>query len=399
MPSEHSRDAKLQAGVASVLEFWLSAGPRAAELEARFQALFGARGALLVNSGSSANLLMIAALQSETLERPLRPGDEVITPALTFPTTLTPIVQHQLVPVFVDARPGEYNIRADDVEAALSPRTRAIFVPHTLGIPCDMTALSRLARERGLFLIEDCCDAIGARWNDRGVGTFGEMASASFYPAHHMTMGEGGLVVVNEPTLVRPAMSLRDWGRDCWCGPGESNACGKRFDWQLGDLPQGYDHKDIYSELGYNLKITDVQAAIGLAQLDKLDHFVQVRQRNAAFYLRELAALEEHLVLPVVPDAAVPSWYAFPLTCREHVDRRALVQWLEAGNIETRQLFAGNVLRQPAFRGIRHRVHGDLAGTDEVMHKGFFIGVYPGITPQMQAYVVARFKEFFEHRR
>ncbi|HLV21538.1 MAG TPA: lipopolysaccharide biosynthesis protein RfbH, partial [Polyangiaceae bacterium] len=306
-----SFDAReLQAGVASVLEFWLSAGPRAAELEARFQALFGARGALLVNSGSSANLLMIAALQSETLERPLRPGDEVITPALTFPTTLTPIVQHQLVPVFVDARPGEYNIRADDVEAALSPRTRAIFVPHTLGIPCDMTALSRLARERGLFLIEDCCDAIGARWNDRGVGTFGEMASASFYPAHHMTMGEGGLVVVNEPTLVRPAMSLRDWGRDCWCGPGESNACGKRFDWQLGDLPQGYDHKYIYSELGYNLKITDVQAAIGLAQLDKLDHFVQVRQRNAAFYLRELAGLEEHLVLPVVPDAAVPSWYA-----------------------------------------------------------------------------------------
>lgn len=381
--------------VESALEFWLTAGPFGRELERAMRKHFGAADFLLVNSGSSANLTMISALTSPMVESPLRRGDEVVTPAVTFPTTLTPIVQHGLVPVFVDCEIGTYNADPAAVEAAVGPRTRALMLPHTLGNPFDVSRMTALAARHGLHLLEDCCDALGSTFGGRLVGTFGDMASLSFYPAHHMTMGEGGGVIVNRGGLARAAQSIRDWGRDCWCPPGQSNTCGKRFEWQLGDLPPGYDHKYIFSNLGYNLKVTDMQAAVGLAQLDKLPHFLARRRANFRRLHEGLARWSDRLVLPRWLPEADPAWFGFPLTVREGVSRLELVRFLEERRIETRLVFCGNVLRQPGFRGIEHRVVGDLRNSDTVMNDTFFVGVYPGLTDPMIDYVLESFEAFF----
>ncbi len=377
------------------LDFWLTLGPYGDRFEQALKRYFEARDAVLVNSGSSANLLAVATLCSPHLEGRLQPGDEVITPAVTFPTTLAPLIQHQLVPVFVDCEPGTYNIDPSRVEAALGPRTRAIMVPHTLGNPCDMGVLKALAERRGLWLVEDCCDALGATFDGQLVGTFGDLATLSFYPAHHITLGEGGAMVINRQRFMRIARSIRDWGRDCWCAPGVSDTCGKRFGWQLGSLPAGYDHKYIYTHAGYNLKPTDLQAAIGCAQLERLEGFIAARRRNFAHLAEGLAPYRDALMLPVAHPKANPSWFGFPITVQGGVDRLTLVRWLEEAKIETRQVFAGNILRQPGFQSIPHRVHGSLQETDRVMTDTFFIGVYPGLTDEMLEFVIARFAAFF----
>jgi CDP-6-deoxy-D-xylo-4-hexulose-3-dehydrase len=388
-------DREIRNLVASSLDFWLTAGPYSERFEKLMRKFFGAVDFLLVNSGSSANLTMLSALASRMVERPLERGDEVITPAVTFPTTLTPIVQNGLVPVFVDCEIGTYNVDPAAVEAAVGPRTRALMIPHTLGNPFDVARLTRLAERHDLYLLEDCCDALGSTFDGRLVGTFGHMASLSFYPAHHMTMGEGGGVVVNRGGLARSAQSIRDWGKDCWCPPGQSNTCGKRFGWQLGDLPEGYDHKYIFSNLGYNLKVTDMQAAIGLAQLEKLPDFCARRRANFCRLAEGLSRWEDRLILPRALPQADPAWFGFPITVRSGLARRELVAFLESRKIETRMIFCGNVLRQPGFREITHRVVGDLSGSDTVMNDTFFVGVYPGLTSEMLDYVLDCFATFF----
>lgn len=381
--------------VESSLEFWLTSGPWTDRFEKQMRAFFGASDFALVNSGSSANLTMVTSLTSSMVEAPLQKGDEVITPAVTFVTTLTPIVQNGLIPVFVDCEVGTYNIDAAAVEAAIGPRTRVLMIPHTLGNPFDLGRIVPLAKQHGLYLLEDCCDALGSTWGGKLVGTFGHLASLSFYPSHHITMGEGGGVIVNRSTLVRPVQSIRDWGRDCWCAPGKSNTCSKRFGWQLGDLPEGYDHKYIYSNLGYNLKATDMQAAIGLAQFEKLPLFCARRRANFARLHDRLTRHEDRLILPKwLPDAD-PAWFGFPITVRPGTSRRALVQFLEERNIETRNILSGNVLRQPGFRDIPHRVVGDLRNADTVMNDSFFVGVYPGLTSAMLEYVADSVDAFF----
>jgi CDP-6-deoxy-D-xylo-4-hexulose-3-dehydrase len=301
-----------------------------------------------------------------------------------------------LIPVFVDCQPGEYNIDMNQLESAIGPKTRCIFIPHTVGIPCDMDAVMDIAKRHDLWVLEDGCDALGATWNNKLVGTFGAMSSISFYPAHHMTMGEGGMVIVNDNGIRRTALSIRDWGRDCWCEPGVNNSCGMRFDWQLGQLPEGYDHKYIYSNLGYNLKVTEMQAAIGCAQFEKLPTFIETRRKNAKFYLDRLKALEDYIILPTWPEKAEPSWFGFPLTLKDHVDRRKFIQWLEEVNIETRLVFGGNILKQPGFMNIPRRIHGDLSGTEIIMNQTLFIGVYPGLTHEMLEFTAQRIESFFK---
>jgi CDP-6-deoxy-D-xylo-4-hexulose-3-dehydrase len=387
----------------SALDFWLTAGPYADRFERRMRQFFGCRDFLLVNSGSSANLLMISAICAPGLAKdlrgatppPLQPGDEVVTPAVTFPTTVAPLVQNRLVPVFVDCEVGTYNINPRLVEDAVGPRTRAIFVPHTLGNPCDMEAIAEIARRRGLWLLEDCCDALGATFNGQLAGTFGEMASLSFYPAHHITMGEGGGVAVNAFGLQKTLRSVRDWGRDCWCDPGRSGTCGSRFEWQTGELPRGYDHKYIYSNIGYNLKATDLQAAIGLAQMEKLEAFIEARRCNFQRLYQGLKPHEDRLILPRIDPRANPSPFGFAITVRPGVDRGRLVRHLEDARIETRLLFGGNIVRQPGFLNIEKRIHGELAESDAIMRDTFFIGVYPGLTAEMLDYVLEVFQGFF----
>lgn len=386
---------EMKTGVESILQYWLTAGPFARRFEETMKNFFGSQAAYLVNSGSSANLLMLATLCSPQVKGHLQPGDEVITPAVTFPTTLTPIVQQGLIPVFVDCRPGEYDIDTTQLEAAIGPKTRCIFIPHTVGIPCNMDAILEVVRKHDLWLLEDGCDALGATYGGQLVGTFGAMSSISFYPAHHMTMGEGGMVVVNKTGVRRTCLSVRDWGRDCWCEPGVNNTCGKRFDWQLGQLPYGYDHKYIYSNLGYNLKVSEMQAAIGCAQFEKLPRFIEARRKNAAFYLERLKEIEEHIILPTWPSKANPSWFGFPITLRDHVDRPSFIRWLEDVNIETRLVFGGNILKQPGFMHIPRRVHGDLPGTETIMKQTLFIGVYPGLTHEMLEFAAERILSFF----
>jgi CDP-6-deoxy-D-xylo-4-hexulose-3-dehydrase len=377
------------------LDFWLTLGPWSDLFEARMRDWLGARDFVVVNSGSTANLTAVMTLTARGTERPLVPGDEVITPAVTFPTTLAPLVHAGLVPVFVDCEIGTYNMDPSLLAGAISPRTRAIMAPHTLGVPCDLDVITDLARTHDLYLVEDCCDALGATWRGRKVGTFGDLATASFFPAHQMTTGEGGGVFVNTPRLARVVRSVRDWGRDCWCAPGEANTCGKRFGWQLGELPRGYDHKYIYSNLGYNFKPTDLQAAIGVAQLERLPGFVAARRRNFDRLYAALEPYQDRLILPTRDPRSDPSWFAFTLTVREGVSRAALVAWLETANIETRQVFAGNILRQPGYCGIPHRVHGTLAQSDRVMRDTFFVGVYPGLTDDMLDFVAGRIGDFF----
>lgn len=385
--------------VASSLDFWLTAGPYARKLEAGLREFFGSQAFVLVNSGSSANLLMVATLCARGLKGPLpplEPGDEILTPAVTFPTTLTPILHNQLVPLFIDCEPGTYNLNPSLIEDAIGPRTRALLIPHTLGIPCDMGVIMDVAERHNLWVLEDGCDALGATFGGRMVGTFGAMSSVSFYPAHHMTMGEGGGIAVNEPALRKTLLSIRDWGRDCWCEPGRSNTCGKRFGWQLGDLPEGYDHKYIYSNLGYNLKITDMQAAIGLAQLEKVPVFIERRRHNFSRMREGLRSLEDRITLPVIHPLAVPSPFGFPMTLRQQGLRRDLISHLEDSNIETRLVFGGNILRQPGFQGIPFRVHGQLNESDRIMNDTLFVGVYPGLTDEMVDFMIEKIHAFFK---
>ncbi|MFB3813487.1 MAG: lipopolysaccharide biosynthesis protein RfbH [Terriglobales bacterium] len=384
----------LQSLVDSALDFWLTTGRFAAEFEREFARFIGVRSAILVNSGSSANLLALAALTSPKLgERALKPGDEVITVAAGFPTTVNPIVQCGLLPVFVDIEVPTYNVDVKQLEPALSPRTRGITLAHTLGNPFNVAAVTEFARKHNLWLIEDCCDAVGATYAGRNVGTFGDLATVSFYPAHHITMGEGGAVLTNAPLLTTLVESFRDWGRDCWCEPGRDNTCGKRFDWQLGALPRGYDHKYTYSHIGYNLKATDMQAAVGVAQLKKLPAFIAARRRNFAALKTGLKDLEHFLLLPEPTANSGPSWFGFPVMVRPEAPftRSQIVHYLEERKIATRLLFGGNLTRQPAYHNVKFRVAGELTNTDLVMDRLFWIGVYPGLTAEMLDYVIAAF--------
>lgn len=384
------------------LDFWLTTGRYAALFEQELARFMGVRQALLCNSGSSANLLALSALTSPVLqEKRLQPGDEVITVASGFPTTVNPIFQNRLVPVFVDIELQTYNLDTRFLEEALSPRTRAIMLAHTLGNPFNLEVVQEFARRHDLWLVEDNCDALGSTYQGRLTGTFGDLATLSFYPAHHITMGEGGGVLTNQTQLKRLVESFRDWGRDCWCDPGRDDTCGKRFQWQLGDLPYGYDHKYIYSHLGYNLKLTDMQAAVGVAQLRKLPHFISRRRENWRFLGQGLQPFEEFFILPQPTPQSDPSWFGFLLTVRPEApfSRHELVNYLEERRIATRLLFGGNLIRQPAYQGLPLRVVGSLPNSDTVMNRSFWIGVYPALTKGHLEYVVQVFSEFVRDHR
>jgi CDP-6-deoxy-D-xylo-4-hexulose-3-dehydrase len=383
------------------LDGWWTEGRFTQQVAADLADFLGARDVMLCNSGSSANLLALTALTSPLMgERRLRPGDEVIGVAAGFPTTIAPTVQTGCVPVLLDIELGTYNVDVSRLEAAISPRSRAIMLAHTLGNPWNVDAVMRVAKAHDLWVIEDCCDALGATYRGALVGSFGDVGTLSFYPAHHMTCGEGGAVFARQAKLKRAVESFRDWGRDCWCLPGKDNTCGKRFEWKLGDLPAGYDHKYTYTHLGYNLKTSDLQAALLMAQMKKLPGFIAARRRNWAFLKQALAPWAEWLLLPEATPGSDPSWFGFLLTVREGApfSRGELVAWLESRKIATRMLFAGNMTRQPAFEGVPHRVVGPLANTDRVMRDTFWIGVWPGLTPPMLEWMVASVAEFFAAR-
>ena len=387
--------------VEASLDGWLTAGRFAREFEKSFAKKIGVRHSLLCNSGSSANLLAVSTLTSPKLrKRRLVEGDEVITAVAGFPTTVNPILQNRLLPVFVDVELETYDATVEAVEAAITPKTKAIFMVHTLGNPFDVIRMRELADAHHLFLIEDTCDAIGGSIHGRAVGTVGDMATVSFYPAHHMTMGEGGAVLTNRPALKKIIESFRDWGRDCWCEPGKDNTCGKRFDWQLGELPCGYDHKYTYSHIGYNLKVSDMQAAIGVSQLEKLDGFIEARRSNWSYLRTALAPLEEHFHLPRATTGSEPSWFGFAMTIRagSPVSRDKLVRFLDERKIGTRLLFGGNLLRQPAYLDVPHRVHGSLDNADQITEGTFWIGVWPGLTKPMLDYMVESITEFVQRR-
>lgn len=385
--------------VDSSLDFWLTAGRYAEEFEESFAKYMEQKYCLLTNSGSSANLLALSAFTSPKWgAKQLVPGDEVITVAAGFPTTVNPIIQNGLVPVFVDVELGTYNIDVNQLENALSDRTKAIMIAHTLGNPFDLENVSSFAKKNGLILIEDCCDAVGSRYNGRMVGTFGDAATVSFYPAHHMTMGEGGAILMNNSFVKMLVQSFRDWGRDCFCEPGANDTCGKRFEMQFGNLPFGYDHKYVYSHIGYNLKVTDMQAAVGVAQLEKLPDFVAKRKDNFDYLSQKLERYKEFLILPRATKNSEPSWFAFPLTVIEnkYFTKNEIVNYLEKNRILTRQLFAGNLIKQPAYKDVNYRVIGDLKNTDYIMNNTFFIGVYPGINKEKNDYIIDVFNRFFE---
>ena len=381
--------------VDSSLDFWLTTGRFAQQFEREFARFFGLRNSMLVNSGSSADLVAVSALTSPKLgDRRLMPGDEVITVAAGFPTTVNPIVQNRLVPVFLDVDIPTYNVDVTQLDAALSPRTKAIVIAHTLGNPFNLDAVTAFAKKHNLWLVEDCCDAVGSTWRGKLVGTFGDLATVSFYPAHHITMGEGGAVLTDKPMLKTLVESFRDWGRDCWCDPGKDNTCGKRFEWQLGDLPCGYDHKFTYAHMGYNLKLTDMQAAVGCAQLQKLPQFIEARRRNFRKLRENLADLEEFFIFPEATEGSEPSWFGFPIAVRDGAPftRNQLTREFDQRKIATRLLFAGNLIRQPAYKEANYRVAGPLTNTDFVMNNVFWIGVYPGITDAMHDYIAETFR-------
>ena len=385
--------------VDSSLDFWLTSGRYAHEFEEEFAKVMGVKHAMLCNSGSSANLLAISALKSERLgDRALVDGDEVITLAAGFPTTVNPIIQNRLVPVFIDCELGTYDATAENIQAAISPRTRAIVMAHTLGNPFNLDAVMQIAKENKLFVVEDTCDAVGATYDGKPVGSFGDLSTASFYPAHHVTMGEGGCVLAKTASMRKIVESLRDWGRDCWCLTGEDNTCGRRFDWQLGGLPYGYDHKYTYSHIGYNLKLTDMQAAVGVAQLKKLPSFIAARRKNFNRLYEGLKKYEEFFVLPATTPKSEPSWFGFLLTVRPGAPftRYDIVQHLEAHRIGTRQLFGGNLLAQPAYQNIEHRVSGTLKNTEIVSTGSFWIGVYPGLSDEMIDFMIETISVFIE---
>ncbi len=384
-------EIELQHLIDSSLDFWLTTGRFADQFQKEFSKFIGVRHTILVNSGSSANLVALSTLTSPQLgDKALKPGDEVITVAAGFPTTVNPIIQNNLVPVFIDVQIPTYNVDVNYLEAALSPRTRAIMIAHTLGNPFDLDTVAEFARKHDLWLIEDCCDAVGAAYNGRSVGTFGALATTSFYPAHHITMGEGGAVLTDKPKLRTLAESFRDWGRDCWCEPGKDNTCGKRFEHQLGELPYGYDHKYTYSHIGYNLKATDMQAAVGLAQMQKVAGFIEIRRANFAYMHENLQDLQEYLILPEATPNSEPSWFGFPIAVRAEAPftRNQLTQFLDSRKIATRLLFGGNLVRQPAYRNVQFRVASSLENADFIMDQVFWLGVYPGLTRPMLDFVI-----------
>jgi len=379
------------------LDFWLTAGRYAKQFEKEFAKFLGLKYCLLTNSGSSANLLAISALTSSKLgERRLKPGDEVITTACGFPTTLNPIIQNNLAPVFIDIDLGTYNIQAEKIEKAISKKTKAIFIAHTLGNLANLDKILKIIKKYHLWFIEDNCDALGSKYKRRYTGTFGDISTYSFYPAHHITMGEGGAVLTDDFNLKKIITSFRDWGRDCYCEPGHDNTCGKRFGWQMGKLPFGYDHKYIYSHIGYNLKITDLQAAIGVAQLKKLPSFIKLRKRNFDSLYKFFQKYEKYFLLPKTEKNSEPCWFGFPILVKPNAPftRNEIVNYLEENKIATRMLFGGNLTKQPAYQNIEYRTLGVLKNTDLVMNNLFWIGVYPGITKEKLNYVLEVFTEF-----
>jgi CDP-6-deoxy-D-xylo-4-hexulose-3-dehydrase len=383
--------------VAASLDGWLTTGRFNAEFEQKLAAFIGIKHLITVNSGSSANLVAFSTLTSSKLgDRAIRPSDEVITVAAGFPTTVNPIIQFGAMPVFVDVDRLTHNIDPDKIEAAIGPKTKAIMLAHSLGNPFNLDVVTELCKRYGLWLVEDCCDALGSTYRGQMVGTFGDIATLSFYPAHHITMGEGGAVFTRHDELKAIAESFRDWGRDCYCQPGKDNTCGKRFCWKLGDLPQGYDHKYTYSHLGYNLKITDMQAACGLAQLEQAPAFIQARRDNFAFLHNRLKECEEFLSLPVATEHANPSWFGFPITLNENspVSRLDLLNYLDENKVGTRLLFAGNLTRQPYMANAKYRVSGDLHNTDRVMNNTFWIGVQPSLSREMLEFAAHKIEIF-----
>lgn len=384
--------------VDAALDGWLTTGRFNDAFESELSAIVGVRFCRTTNSGSSANLLAISALTSPQLGvRALKPGDEVITAAAGFPTTVNPILQNGLIPVFVDSAAPRYNPTAAAIEAAIGPKTRAIMLAHTLGIPFEVEEVRALADRHGLWLVEDCCDALGSTYRGLNVGTFGHIGTLSFYPAHHITMGEGGAVFTDDPQLAKLVESFRDWGRDCWCPPGRENTCGKRYDWQLGDLPKGYDHKYIYSHAGYNLKITDMQAAVGLSQLRRVGEFIAARKSNFTHLAQRLSHLQEFLILPEATPGSDPSWFGFPMTLTEAagVARVDLLRYLDQKKIGTRLLMAGNLVRQPYFVGRQYRVAGTLEGADSIMTNCFWVGIHPGLDAERLDYLADQLGQFF----
>ncbi|MGX8940676.1 lipopolysaccharide biosynthesis protein RfbH [Symbiopectobacterium sp. Eva_TO] len=384
--------------VDACLDGWLTTGRFNREFERRLGEFIGVKHVLTTVSGSAANLLALATLTSPKLgERALKPGDEVITVAAGFPTTVNPSIQYGLIPVFVDVHIPTYNIDPEKIEAAISDKTRAIMIAHTLGNVFDLSEVKRIADKYNLWLIEDCCDALGAKYNGQNVGTFGDIATVSFYPAHHITMGEGGAVFTNSSELKTITESFRDWGRDCYCEPGCDNTCGNRFDQKLGSLPFGYDHKYTYSHVGYNLKISDMQAACGLAQMDRLPDFVAKRNANFEYLKASLTSCEDFIELPEATTNSEPSWFGFPITLKEEcgISRVDLIKFLDDVKIGTRLLFAGNLTRQPYFEGVKYRVVGELTNTDRIMNQTFWIGIYPGLDTEQLDFVIGKFEEFF----
>ena len=383
------------------LDFWLTAGRYAKKFENEFAAFFGIKHCLLVNSGSSANLLAVSALTSPLLKkRRLFPGDEVITTACGFPTTLNPILQNNLVPVFIDIELGTYNVEVAKIKKAITKKTKAIFIAHTLGNPANLEEILKIVKKYNLWFIEDNCDALGSKYKGRYTGTFGDISTCSFYPAHHITTGEGGAVLTNNPLLRKIILSLRDWGRDCWCEPGCDNTCKKRFNQKFASLPYGYDHKYVYSHIGYNLKITDLQAAVGCAQLEKLPNFIKVRKRNFGFLYSLFERYSDYFILPQSERYSEPSWFGFPVLVKKEAPftRRDIVSYLEKNRIATRMLFGGNLLRQPAYRNIKCRVVGTLKNTELVMNNLFWIGVYPGLTKEMLSFIENAVTKFFNRK-
>ncbi len=382
------------------LDFWLTSGRFAQQFEKEFAQFLGVKYCLLTNSGSSANLLAVSALTSVKLGgRRLKAGDEVITTACGFPTTVNPIVQNNLVPVFIDVDLGTYNIQVDKIEEAITEKTKAIFIAHTLGNPANLDKIMEIVGKYDLWFIEDNCDAVGSTYKGKYTGSFGHVSTCSFYPAHHITMGEGGAVLTSDPLLKKIVLSFRDWGRDCWCEPGHDNTCEKRFSWQLGELPFGYDHKYIYSQIGYNLKITDMQAAIGVEQLEKLPSFIKIRKKNFRFVLEKLRKYEKYFVFSQATDNSEPSWFGFPVLVKGNVPftRGEIVNYLEENKIATRMLFGSNLTKQPAYENVKYKVIDSLKNTDLVMSNLFWIGVYPGITEEKLKYMVRMINKFCEN--
>lgn len=383
----------------SSLDMWLTTGRYAKEFEKSFADFFEVKHCLLVNSGSSANLIAFSTLTSNLLgDRKIMPGDEIITVAAGFPTTVNPIVQYGCVPVFIDVDLGTYEVKISELQKALSDKTKAVMIAHTLGNCFNLEAVQNFCAENNLWLVEDCCDAVGAKYNGKPVGTYGDIATVSFYPAHHITMGEGGAVLTNNTRLKKIAESMRDWGRDCYCPTGKDNTCGKRFSMEFEDLPSGYDHKYVYTHIGYNLKVTDMQAAVGCSQLKKLPTFIEKRNNNFNYLKSKLSSLQEWLILPTPTENSTPSWFGFAITVKNNspISRNEITSFLEKSKIGTRLLFGGNLLKQPLYKNVKKRVIGDLPNTDIIMNNTFWIGVWPGLSEEHFDYIASTLSELYK---